>query len=164
MDVGVASTACPPPGHVMFSGFPTGLLAVLMPPIDISSSTNEYGSTGVSHLIATCRQPIIVGENSLVFKKIFPISPARSCVSLLSIDPPIAPNRRRSRDEITGHEIATPLFPAVARNLRTRVYTKYGEIWSVAQKEEILFIGVWWSSRPIIFRLDSLDLGLSWLR
>ena len=30
------------------------LLDGLMPPIDISSSTNEYGSTGVSHFIDTC--------------------------------------------------------------------------------------------------------------
>lgn len=59
--MGVPSPGWAPPGHVMLSGLPLppppGLLAVLMPPIDISSSTNEYGSTGVSHFIATWKRP-----------------------------------------------------------------------------------------------------------
>lgn len=66
VDVGVPSPGWAPPGHVMFSGLPPppppGLLAVLMPPIDISSSTNEYGSTGVSHFIATWKRAVVSAE------------------------------------------------------------------------------------------------------
>lgn len=75
VDVGVERTPWPPAGHVMLSGLPTGLLAVLMPPIDISSSTNEYGSTGVSHLIATYESHSLLAKLIFLFFPFFPCSP-----------------------------------------------------------------------------------------